>query len=401
MPPTLTPPLKTRTETPGNASMGADPGAAPASSRSRERATIAQVVLTLEVGGGEMLAARLAERLDRNRFRSVVFCLRGSGWLARDLESRAVRVVVFDAGEGINPSLVRQLRAALRRERVDVVQCHNNMPLLYGGIAAVTSRRPRLLLTKHGQNLWRGWRQVALARFLLRRATVAAVSDDIRSIMVDGRWSPARQVRTIVNGIELERYRPGQGRGEVRREFGWPDDRFVAGIVARLSPEKDHSTLLRAFARAPEGAQLAIIGDGPLRAELEAQVGAPGLGGRCRFPGERSDVPRLLPALDAFVLSSTSEGTPLTLLEAMAAGLPTVTTRVGGMPAAIQEGETGLLVPPADSGAMAEALARLARDPALRRRMGDAGRRRAEEAYNVERMVRDYEQLYEEMMARR
>ena len=97
--------------------MEADAGAARLSSRRTARATIAQVVLTLEVGGGEMLAARLAERLDRTRFRSVVFCLRGSGWLARDLESRGIRVVVFDAGDGIKPSLVRQLRAALRRER--------------------------------------------------------------------------------------------------------------------------------------------------------------------------------------------------------------------------------------------------------------------------------------------
>src|SRR3954451_25454537 len=114
MPPTLTPLLKTRAGKPGKASMEADAGAA-RSLRSGARATIAQVVLTLEVGGGEMLAARLAERLGRNRFRSVVFCLRGSGWLARDLESRGIRVVVFDAGEGISPSLVRQLRVGLRR----------------------------------------------------------------------------------------------------------------------------------------------------------------------------------------------------------------------------------------------------------------------------------------------
>src|SRR5262249_46946329 len=214
---------------------------------------------------------------------------------------------------------VGEVRGGLGRERVDVVHCHNNMPLLYGGLAAVTSRGPRLLLTKHGQNLWCGWRQIALARFLLRRAAVAAVSEDIRSIMVGGRWSPARCVRTIVNGIDLERYRPGEARGEVRREFGWADDQFVAGIVARLSPEKDHATLLRALARLPESARLAIIGEGPLRAALEAEASALRLGDRCQFLGERDDVPRLMPGLDAFVLSSVSEGTPLTLLEAMAA----------------------------------------------------------------------------------
>lgn len=373
------------------------------------RPTIAQVVRSLEVGGGELLAARLAERLDRARFRSVVFCLQEPGWLARELEARGVRVVVFGAtGSGVKPGLVGRVWSALRRERVAVAHCHNTMPLFYGGFAALAPApgrsRPALLMTKHGQQIWFGRRQETISRFLLQRATVIAVSGDIHDELATRGWLPDRQLRTILNGIDVERYRPGDGRGAVRDELGWSADEFVAGIVARLSPEKNHAALLRAFQQLLETvpqARLAVIGDGPLRAALEQDAAERRLGDRCRFLGERRDVARLLPALDAFVLSSTTEGTPLTLLEAMAAGLPAVTTRVGGMPEVVVPEETGLLVPPDDAAALAGALGRLAREPETRARMGRAGRRRVVADYSFERMTRDYERLYDELLGRR
>jgi glycosyltransferase involved in cell wall biosynthesis len=386
------------------ADAGTRPARGPRGSAGAARLTVAQVVRSLEVGGGEMLAAALAERLDRKRFCSVVFCLQEAGWLARDLASRGVRVVTFGAGEGVKPALVRRLWAAMRRERVDVAHCHNTMPLLYGGLAAVGGRGPAVVMTKHGMTFWRGWRQTSVARFLLRRAAVVAVSDEVYRALVRGRWAPEAQVRTILNGIDPERYRAGEGREEVRRELGWTTGEFVLGIVARLSPEKDHAGLLRAFALLTEAApqaRLAIIGDGPLRAGLEADAAALGLGDRCRFLGERRDVPSLLCGLDVFVLSSSREGTPLTLLEAMAAELPSVVTAVGGMPAVVLPEETGLLVPPGDPAALAAALARLAEAPELRRRMGAAGRRRIVERYSLDRMARDYEQLYADVAGRR
>jgi glycosyltransferase involved in cell wall biosynthesis len=359
--------------------------------------TVAQIVRSLEVGGGEMLAAQLAERLDRRRFRPVLFCLQEAGWLARELEGRGVRVVCFGAGEGAKPGLVGRLCRALRVERVEVAHCHNRMPLLYAGLAAVAVRTPALVMTKHGMTFWRGWRQAPLARFVLRRAVSVAVSDEVHSAIVAGGWAPAARVRTILNGVDPERYCPGRGREAARRALGWTGDEFVVGIVARLAPEKDHANLVRGFAqfaRATPRARLAIIGDGPLRAALEAEAAGRRLGDRCRFLGERRDVPDLLPGLDLFVLSSTREGTPLTLLEAMAAGLSAVTTAVGGMPAVVVEGETGLLVPPGEPEALASAFARLAADPEARRRMGAAGRRRVVERYSLDRMTRDYERLY-------
>jgi len=372
-----------------------------------DRPVVAQIVRSLEVGGGEMMAARLAERLDRNRFRSVVFCLQEPGWLARELMARGTRVVVFDAGEGVKPGLVSRLWAALRSEGVDIVQCHNTMPLLYGGMAAALPnrglRRPALLITKHGMTFWRGWRQSMVARSLLRRATVVAVSDQIRSAMVAGRWSDGARVRTILNGIDPERYRPGDGRAAVRRELGLPADAFVAGIVARLSPEKDHANLLRAFALASPrmpGARLVVVGDGPLREELENQAREAGIGDRCVFAGERQDVPRLLAALDLFVLSSTREGTPLTLLEAMASEVSTVTTAVGGIPKVVVPGQTGLLVPPSDPAALADAMAQMFLDPGTRERMGKLGRQVVIDDYSIDRMARDYEGLYEQILRR-
>src|SRR5437764_244827 len=251
MSPTLTSTPERRETRPETASMDVAAGVPlaltpgegiPSGGPPARRAVVAQVVRSLEVGGGEVLAAEIAERLDRRRFRSLVFCLQDPGWLARDLEARGVRVVVFGAGEGVKPALVGRLWAALRRERVDVAHCHNNMPLLYGGLAAaVPGRRPAVLMTKHGRTFWRGWRQVSLARLLLRRASVVAVSQDIEGMLVDGGWVARRQVRTILNGIDTGRYRPGAERAAVRRELGWTEAEFVAGTVARLVPDKDHA----------------------------------------------------------------------------------------------------------------------------------------------------------------
>jgi glycosyltransferase involved in cell wall biosynthesis len=399
MSPTLTPMPEGREAA---AAADAPRAASPSGAVAHRRRTIAQVVRSLEVGGGELLAATIAERLDRERFRSVVFCLQQPGWLARDLEERGVRVVRFGAGEGAKPGLAARVWRALRRERVDVVHCHNTMPLLYGGLAAAAQplRRPALVMTKHGRTFWRGWRQGALARWLIRRAAVVAVSRDIERLLVDGGWAAARQVRTILNGVDLERFQPGCGRAAARGELGWTGDEFVAGVVARLVPDKDHATLLAAFAQLRATlprARLAVIGDGPLRGALAQQAAALRLGDSCRFLGERRDVAALLPGFDVFVLASVTEGTPLTLLEAMAAGLPAVVTAVGGMPDVVSPGESGLLVPAADAGGLATALARVAADGDLRRQMGAAGRDQVVERFSLAAMVRKHEQLYEEL----
>jgi glycosyltransferase involved in cell wall biosynthesis len=171
----------------------------------------------------------------------------------------------------------------------------------------------------------------------------------------------------------------------------------VVGTVARLQPVKDQASLLAAFARVAAelpNAKLVLVGDGPVRAALESQSASPALAGRVIFLGRRSDIPDILPTFDVFALPSLSEGLPLTLLEAMAAGLPCVATAVGAMPEAIVAERTGLLVPVGDVAALADTLLRLLRDPNLRREMGQAGQKRARELFDLKVMTRRYEDLY-------
>jgi glycosyltransferase involved in cell wall biosynthesis len=194
------------------------------------------------------------------------------------------------------------------------------------------------------------------------------------------------RLRTIKNGIDMGRFR-----------FHGPDAAGPVVAVARLSPEKDVANLVHATAlcapRVPE-LRVEVAGDGPCLGELQALAASLGVGDRITFLGEVRDVPALLARARMFVLPSRSEGIPLTALEAMACGLPVVATRVGGLPEVVDEGVTGLLVPPADPAALADAMVAIGSDPDRCDRMGRAGRRRAEERFDVRRMVAEYEALY-------
>ncbi|HET8872328.1 MAG TPA: glycosyltransferase, partial [Gaiellaceae bacterium] len=171
--------------------------------------------------------------------------------------------------------------------------------------------------------------------------------------------------------------------------------------VGRLKAPKDFLTLVRAASRLPEGAETLIVGEGPDRLRLEQEINALGVTERVRLLGERYDVPKLLADADVFVLSSASEGMPVSVLEAMAAGLPVVSSRVGGVPELVVDGETGILVRPGDASALAAALSGLITDPAKRRSLGAAGRARAEERFDLEPFRRAHVELYSRELARR
>jgi glycosyltransferase involved in cell wall biosynthesis len=206
-------------------------------------------------------------------------------------------------------------------------------------------------------------------------------------------------MHTIANGIRLDRYHPDpQARVATRIELGL-GDAWVVGTVGRLDSYKNQALLVRAMAPLlSSDVRLVIVGDGPARGEVEAEI--------ARLPeprwvvmtGRRMDVPKLIPALDVFALSSKTEGLPLVVPEAMAAGLPIVTTAVGGLPGVVDDGKTGLLVP-VDEIALRDALARLAEDRQLARAMGERARDTALDRYSADRMVEAYLDLYRESRA--
>jgi glycosyltransferase involved in cell wall biosynthesis len=239
-------------------------------------------------------------------------------------------------------------------------------------------------------------------RYFLNRKTsrlvdrVVAASANVRDFCIDHIGLPAGKVVVIHNSVEGI-VSPPAARQAARQELGLPLDGPLTGTVSRLDPVKGVDYLLRAFAQVRDG-QLVVIGDGPERTTLHALADGLGLTGRVHWAGYRSDVPKLLPALDIFVQPSLHEGLPNAVLEAMAAGLPVVATKVGGTPEAVLDGVTGVLVPARDPVALAEAITALHHDPDQRHRLGQAGVERVEQNFSVEHMARQTQALYDRML---
>jgi glycosyltransferase involved in cell wall biosynthesis len=349
------------------------------------RLHIFHVTGCLDVGGQEKLLVEFARHVDRRRFALHFVALAGRGPLARDLEAEGWPVTALDVGPGLRPGLVLRLAHLFRRGQADVVHTHNDRPLIYAAPAGRLAAVRRIVHTRHGRGVGISRRQRWLANLAARMTDrYVCVSDDCTQL-ASAQGLPAARVETLHNGIDTQHF---AGTG--------PEADGPAVIVARLSPEKDVATLLRATAlvvRTQPGFRLTIAGDGPSMHVLKSLAAELGLGERVQFLGMVRDVAGLLRRASLYVLSSISEGVSLTLLEAMASGLPVVATRVGGTPEVVTDA-TGLLVPAGDAAAMAEAMTRLSTDTVLARRLGRAGRLRVEQAFDIRRMVADYERMY-------
>lgn len=351
---------------------------------------VLHVVLGLEVGGLEKFVLGLLDTYTRD-INPYVACLESKGALGGGLDP--ARVFEIGKGPGFSFSAVRKLKRLVAELEIDIVHTHNPAPHLHGALAAFLGGA-RVVHTKHGRNYPRDYKKIwcnRVASFF--SDAIVAVSDNARDVCLHvERIAPAK-VSVILNGVDTGLFAPGTRR----------DPALVPkiGIVARLSPEKDHATLLAACAILA-GRQLPftleVIGDGPLRGELQERAAALGLGGRVNFCGMQEDVAGLLRELDLFVLSSVTEGISLTLLEAMATELPVVATEVGGNPEVVLDGSTGFLVPAGNPAFMAERLAQLLGDPGQRQQMGARGRRRVRELFDVRSTSSRYEQLYSALL---
>lgn len=364
------------------------------------------VVTRMDVGGVPGHVLTVLDGLCGRGYHVTLACAECHSDHRAALQRMGVRLVQLPMKRLLSPLAdVRALAALvrlIRRERFQVVHTHMSKGALLGGIAARIADAPVVVNTAHNLGaiaMPRAWVRALFRvydRWLLGTTTdaVITVTERVRDAVVAQRILPAARVHAIANGIvaaprasEAQRQ---QARRALRREIGAADDAPVIGCVARLVWFKGLDTLvdaLPAVLRVCPDVQVAVAGDGPLRAELAARAAALGVADRLHLLGERNDVPQLLRGFDLFVLPSVSEGMPLTILEAMGAGLPVVATAVGGVPELMVAGETGLLVPPGDAVALAPALQRLLCDAPLRRRMGDNGRRRLLSDFSADAMV--------------
>ncbi len=329
------------------------------------------------------------------------------GPLGERLAEEGIPVRCVGRRPGVDWTLLRQLKQLFGEFAPDLVHCHQYTPWFYGGWAATRLDLP-VVFTEHGRHQpdHPRLRRILFNRYLMRHTgAVTAVSHSIRRALIENEKIPAGRIRVLYNGIDHHRFHPDEeGRRRMREELGLRGDELAIGHAGRFMPVKNQALLLRALARLtglrPELRWRAFLaGKGPLEDELRAQCAELELGDRVVFLGQRRDVPELLRAFDVFALSSFSEGTSVTLLEAMATELPIVTTAVGGNPELVEDGVNGFLTPDDDTEAFARALAKM-EDASLRRMMGEAGRAKVLERFTEEGMIEGFLSIYRELLER-
>ena len=360
------------------------------------------ILITLaEPGGAQTYVANLLPALATRC--EVVVGAHGEGPLRDAARDAGVRFVALQhVRRPLHPGRdllgLFELVALMRRERPDLVHVNSSKAGVLGRLAALLARVPVRVFTVHG---WAFKAYTGLASWLYRWAdrlmsplasATICVSETERAAGLAAHTCRAERTVVIPNAVDV-------GAAPRAAHAGDPP---VIVTVGRLAAPKDPLTLLRALAVvAPSRFTALIVGEGPARPEVEAEIRALGLAHAVELAGERRDVPALLASGDVFVLSSRSEGAPISILEAMAAGLPVVASDVGGVGELVVDGETGLLVPPADPARLADALERLLGDSALRRRLGAAGRTRAFERFDLRPLQHAHLELYARELARR
>ena len=341
-------------------------------------------------------------RYDAARFEVSLCGLKQPEPASRLLETQGIPVHHLGRGR-FDPRILWDLAALARSRRAKILHVHGYAAANFGRLAARRVGAALVLHEHFADPRMPGYQ--ALADRLLSRMTdrAVAVSESTREFLVRDRHVPADRVRLIWNGAPLSEFAPADPAetNALRAALGVPEGALVVGSIGRLSAQKGHRYLLDAaaavLARKPD-VRFLVVGDGDQEAALRSQVEALGIAPQVIFAGHRSDVPALLGALDVFCISSTYEGTPLTLFEAMAAGKTIVSTAVDGCREVLQDGATGLLVPPRDPAALAEALLRALASSELRAALAAAARK-ASAAYDIQTCVDRMQALYDEVLA--
>jgi glycosyltransferase involved in cell wall biosynthesis len=352
---------------------------------------IAFLLTSFDVGGTERQMAELIHRLDRAEFEVHVACFHRRGALEGRATEGAASTASFPIESFGQPLALRQLLAFARWCRrigariVHTCELYSNIFGLPG--AALAGVQLRIANRRELVTPDKSRRQLATQRLAYRAAHVVVANSTAAAAQLRREGVPSRKIRTIPNGVDCELFSPSGRAGRIRRVI----------TVANLRPEKGHDTLIASAASIVchrGDVEFWIVGDGPLRASLERHVQIRGLATRVHFLGERTDVPALLAASDLFVLPSQSEACPNGVLEAMAAGLPIVASRVGGVPELLDSGETGVLVEPDAPERLAEAVIGLMNRPEVALRLGQAAREAAQRRFSLDRMVASFECLY-------
>lgn len=372
------------------------------------RPLVVHIIYRLDFGGLETLLAECINRMPAGRYRHAVVCLTTFTEFAKVITAPGVEIHALDKPPGLAPEIHLKLWRLLRRLRPAVVHTYNLAAAEYASTAALAGV-PVRVHAEHGRDAGDPNGTNPKHRFLRRMVTpfidrYVAVSRDLQQWLRDFIGVPAHKALFIPNGVDTDRFRPVTGDAIVPAGMEMlGDGNFVIGTVGRVQDIKNHDGLIDAFlllreSLPPEHAarlRLAIVGDGPLMQKIRQRVADAGLDKFVWLPGARHDISDIMRRFSVFVLPSFAEGTPVTILEAMATGLPVVASCVGGIPDVVEEGVHGLLVPPGDTAALVKALRIYLEQPSLLQSHGRTGRASIEGKASVKSMVAGYMELYD------
>lgn len=358
------------------------------------------------MGGIETLLLEICRRLNRDIFEPHICIFDPDGQIDKEFHAIGVQVHLIPKKEKIDISLPFKLFRLLKKTGINIIHTNNQGSWLYGGLAAKLAGIP-LIHTEHtnviyhsgNQELWIKIEKL-LSVFTFKVTTVAK---SVADFMEEKQSIPRKKIQVIENGVDADIYNLSIDIKEKKKELNLNEDEKIVGNVARLTPNKAHDVLIKSFsivANEISNVKLLIAGDGPLRNDLEKLVAELRLEEKVVFLGVRRDIPELLKSFDVFALSSTREGLPVSLLEAMASSLPVVATDVDGNSELIVHNSTGLLVPSNDIDSLSSALIRILSDKETANLMGERGRSRVDEHYSFRRMIDQYEHVYLQSVGR-
>ena len=356
-------------------------------------------ITELNIGGAERIVEQLATRLPRDRYDVKVACLYAPEAVGADIRAAGIPVIHLDMRSKLDLRAPYRLFRLLREQNIHILHAH----LFHANLLAATIGRlaqtPAIIATRHSVEMGGGHREWINRLVRSSRDAVVTVSREVYEAEARRSGIDPGKLVMIPGGVKISDFDEVDQVlvKRLRDEWGIQPESYLIGTVGRFVEPKGYiyllDTLVRLRGQTSEVKAL-LVGGGALRPAMEEKAEALGLSDSVIFTGIRRDVPEILALLDVFVLPSLWEGLPIALLEAMAAGLPVVATRVGGVPEVVVDGVTGLLVPPRDPGALSEAVLTLLQAPDLRRKMGQAGQERVREHFSVERMVKQTEDLY-------
>jgi glycosyltransferase involved in cell wall biosynthesis len=366
-----------------------------------EKINILHIYQNSKIGGVQQQLLSLLKAYNRERFNPIFCCLGPKQEMGKEIEGIGIEFISLNKlrYNRFSPGIVLELHRLMKIKQIHVVRTHRYRSNLYGRLAAFSSGVPVIIASVHDNYRTDKRPNRRIMNRILSKITdkIVAVSEDVKEDIIRYDRIDPSKLQVIPNGIDVERFNPEKNTSNIRKEFPLEEDDIVIGFIGRIVPAKGLEYLLNALPYLKEefkSIKLLIIGEGSLVEKLKEKAKKNNIFDNILFTGVRRDIPEILASIDIFVMPSTAEGLPNSLLEAMAMGKPVVATEVGGIPELIKNGRSGLLVPPKNPEALATAIRDLISNDQLAAKMGQAARNFVMNNHSIVKIAQKWQTLY-------